>query len=285
MRKTVRVAFSLLLVVTLLSVATTGCRRSKPSGTGASPAGGGESVASMASTPGGVPPTPLTPTLTHPTATPTLSPTAVIPTPTASPVVPTPTASPIAPTLAVETSVPEATPISVVEPSPEESATAAEELTYTVKWGDSLWALAGRFETTVADIASLNGLTNTDFIPVGQVLRIQTVAPAQPGTYFTHVVQRGDCLSVIAERYGTTVEELRRINRIVNPWYIYVGQALQVPSGASQEATSGTRYTVRPGDTLWHVAIRYGTTVWRIRIANNLRNPNLIYPGQVLTIP
>ena len=154
-----------------------------------------------------------------------------------------------------------------------------------MKWGDSLLALARYFDTTVEDIARLNGLTHTDFIRVGQVLRIDAVASAEPAAYLTYVVRRGDCLSAIAQRYGTSVEELRRINQIVNPWYIYVGQTLEIPSAGSQPGSSGTQYVVRPGDTLWHMAIRYGTTVWRISIANNIRNPNLIYPGQVLVIP
>ncbi|MCO1601252.1 LysM peptidoglycan-binding domain-containing protein [Desulfosporosinus nitroreducens] len=44
-------------------------------------------------------------------------------------------------------------------------------------------------------------------------------------------------------------------------------------------------YVVKKGDTVWKIAKRYGTTMQGIILANNLRNPDLIYPGQILFIP
>jgi len=282
MRKSARVSLSLVLLVALLLVSITSCHRAKPSQAPTSVRGGDESAAHGVSAPADTSPTPLTPatspTLVLPTATST-----PLPTPTIA--APTSTASPIPTMLVEETVVPQVTPGAASETPSAEGAGTAEEVIYTVKWGDSLSALAERFDTTIEGIASLNGLANTDFIRVGQVLIIRTVASSEPVTHVTYVVRPGDCLSVVAQRYGTSVEELRRVNQIVNPWFIYVGQTLKIPSEAPQGDLSGTRYVVRPGDTLWHVAIRYGTTVWRIRITNNILNPNLIYPGQVLVVP
>jgi len=285
MASATRVTLSLILSVSLLLGTVVGCSRAKPisaptstpEGT-ATPAGGlGLSSLDLTPSPTAGEPSPVPPS---PTVAPSW-------TPTATPIPATPTASPVpmTPTPEVDEADAAAGAAGATSTPVAEELAAQSEVSYTVRWGDSLWALARVFGTTIDDIAALNGLVDTDFIRVGQALRIHTDVSTQPVPTVEYVVLPGDCLSILAQRFGTSVEELQRTNRIVNPWYIYAGQTLQVPSGTWAAGSGGTRYTVRPGDTLWHVAIRYSTTVWRIRIANNIRNPNLIYPGQVLIIP
>ncbi len=96
----------------------------------------------------------------------------------------------------------------------------------------------------------------------------------------THVVQYGENLSSIAAKYGTTWQELVRINALSNPNIIYQGQSLNVVGGQSV-ATSGY-CVVEYGDTLSSIAAQFGTTVERLASANGISNPNLIYAGQVL---
>lgn len=275
-----RVTLNLIISASLLAVAIGGCSRAKPIPTPAS-------LTEGTSTPGvelAIGALGATPSPTTPVATPTPFAATETPMPTATPVPPTPTATPLPPSPTPEAEDADAAAEPTVA-SPVEDVAVAEELSYTVKWGDSLWALARTFGTTIEDIANRNGLIDTDFIRVGQALRIEVAGSTQPAGTVEYVVQTGDCLSLLAQRFGTSVEELQRANRIVNPWYIYAGQTLEIPSTAVASGATGTHYTVSSGDTLWHVAIRYGTTVWRIRIANNIRNPDLIYPGQVLIIP
>lgn len=111
-----------------------------------------------------------------------------------------------------------------------------------------------------------------------------------------YVVQPGDSLGRIAARYGTTIEEVAAENDIANPNLIHVGMELRVPAaggGASPSgapstppvAASGGAYTVQAGDTLGHVAERYGITTARLQAANGLSNPNALHIGQVLIIP
>ena len=96
----------------------------------------------------------------------------------------------------------------------------------------------------------------------------------------THVVQYGENLSGIAAKYGTTWQDLARINALSNPDIIYQGQALNVV-GEQPVATSGY-CVVEYGDTLSGIAAQFGTTVERLVSANGIGNPNLIYAGQVL---
>ncbi|MDE5909132.1 MAG: LysM peptidoglycan-binding domain-containing protein [Lachnospiraceae bacterium] len=95
-----------------------------------------------------------------------------------------------------------------------------------------------------------------------------------------YTVQPGDSLWLIAQRYGTTVDAIRQLNGLTGT-LIDVGQTLKIPS-------SGTRpyieYTVRPGDTLWLLSRRYGTTVDAIKSLNGLTS-DMLSIGQVLRIP
>lgn len=104
----------------------------------------------------------------------------------------------------------------------------------------------------------------------------------EPSKLTTYTVQAGDTLSGIASKYGTTYQELARINNIANPNVIYPGQVIKINGGTVEKT-----YTVKSGDTLSGIANKYGTT-WQ-NIYNNNRdiigsNPNLIKPGQVLKI-
>jgi lipoprotein-anchoring transpeptidase ErfK/SrfK len=107
-----------------------------------------------------------------------------------------------------------------------------------------------------------------------------------------HVVRRGENLFRIGLRYGLTTYALARANGIANTNRVYVGQRLVIPgrsSTSSPPATSppasGRTYTVRRGDTLSAIAIRYGVSTWALAQANGIRNASFIYVGQVLRIP
>ncbi len=94
--------------------------------------------------------------------------------------------------------------------------------TYTVRRGDTLWAIAGRFGTTVDTLVRLNHIPNPNLIYVGQVLRL----PAPSET--TYTVRPGDTLWAISRRFGTTVNALVERNHIQNPNLIYPGEVLVI---------------------------------------------------------
>ena len=112
-----------------------------------------------------------------------------------------------------------------------------------------------------------------------ETLDVSTSAPVVI-TGQTHVVQYGENLSSIAVQYGTTWQELARINALSSPSIIYAGQTLSVIGGRS--VAKSNYCVVEPGDTLSSIAAQFGTTVERLVSANKITNPNLIYVGQVL---
>ena len=102
--------------------------------------------------------------------------------------------------------------------------------------------------------------------------------PRQPDA--TYIVQRGDTLSALAVRFGTSVDTLQRMNGIRNPNLIHVGQRLSVPGH------NGQGHVVARGDTLGALAAAHGTSVRAIMDANpQIRNRNMIYPGQRIELP
>jgi LysM repeat protein len=173
-------------------------------------------------------------------------------------------------------------------PASETKATGA--VVHVVQWGENLSLIASRYGVTVSAIVQANSLANPNFIYAGQRLTIPGTSsspePAPSGPSTTYAVRAGDTLSAIAYRFGTTVNSLVSLNGLVNPNLIYVGQVLKVPGqGEPSGSTSTCVYTVKSGDNLTRVALKYSTTVWAIAIANNLANPSFIWVGQRLVIP
>ena len=129
------------------------------------------------------------------------------------------------------------------------------------------------------DKALLDGIMSWLSVYDVETLDASTAAPATNVSQ-THIVQYGENLSTIAVQYGTTWQELARINALSNPSIIYAGQTLSVVG--SQSVTTSGYCVVEYGDTLSGIAAQFGTTVERLVSANGISNPNLIYAGQVL---
>ncbi len=142
--------------------------------------------------------------------------------------------------------------------------------TYTVQPGDTLYRIAQKFGTTVAQIKANNGLTSDTVFPNQKLI----ISPSNQNTY---TVQPGDTLFKIAQKFGMTVAQIKANNGLTSD-IVYPNQRLII--SPAQQRT----YKVAPGDTLYVIANKYGVTVNQLKFTNNLSG-NTIFPGQTLIIP
>ena len=96
-----------------------------------------------------------------------------------------------------------------------------------------------------------------------------------------YTVKSGDNLTRIADKYGTTVDEIAELNDIANPSKISINQEIKLPKSKTKYAF----YDVKSGDTLGRIATKYGTTVRKLAQENDISNINEIFVNQELRIP
>ena len=132
--------------------------------------------------------------------------------------------------------------------------------------------------TTLVAVATTTGPPATTTVAVADVPESVTV-------------EKGDSLSKIAKRYGTTVDALVRINDLCDANQIFVGQVvvLEDPEAGADADAAGDRVetaivTVQPGDSLSKIAKRHDTTVEELMALNDIDDPNLLFVGQELLV-
>lgn len=152
------------------------------------------------------------------------------------------------------TTRPSDTPAPVVTPAAQ--STPLPFRRHTVESGDTLSGIAQQYGTTVEDIQSLNDLGNSEILQIGQILLIPAagataIPPTSPppgptpGTVI-HVVQSGETLLGIAQRYGVSMLVIQQMNNITDPETLQVGQQLYIPVGPTATATIGPPPTQTP---------------------------------------
>jgi cell wall-associated NlpC family hydrolase len=157
------------------------------------------------------------------------------------------------------------------------ASASAQENTYTVQPGDSLWKIAKVKNVSIDNLKTWNQLSDNR-IYVNQKLLLN------------YNVKSGDNLWAIARTYGTTVKELKSTNGLTNN-IIRVGQKLIIPA-ANGNATSAsvstaiydtTSYVIQKGDSLSAIGARYNLTVSELKSMNNLTS-NTIIVGNILKL-
>lgn len=151
-------------------------------------------------------------------------------------------------------------------------------LTVYVRAGDTLWAIAREYGTTVEAIVRENRIVDPNRIFAGERLRI--TLPARGSGEEIYTVRRGDTPISIAGKFGVTLSALEDRNGLERGETIYAGDKLSIP-GARM---SGEFYVVRPGDTLFYISRRTGVPIRTLVGINRIKGPDLIYAGEHLKL-
>lgn len=151
-------------------------------------------------------------------------------------------------------------------------------LTVYVRAGDTLWAIAREYGTTVEAIVRENRIADPNRIFAGERLRI--TLPTRGNGEEIYTVRRGDTPISIAGKFGVTLSALEDRNGLERGETIYAGDKLSIP-GARM---SGEFYVVRPGDTLFYISRRTGVPIRTLVGINRIKDPDLIYAGEQLKL-
>jgi membrane-bound lytic murein transglycosylase D len=183
---------------------------------------------------------------------------------------------------------------------------------HKIRRGETVSTIARRYGVSQNAIFQANNLSRRSKIYAGKTLIVpvpndgySSGSKRPPREYQSkgnyYYVRSGDTVWDIARAFGTSSEKIRRLNNLDRRARIHVGQKLQIFENTLASATSSTKtssnkssgstsgksttYKVRKGDTLWEIALKFGTSVSKIRAANGMGRRSRIYPNQRLTIP
>jgi membrane-bound lytic murein transglycosylase D len=174
---------------------------------------------------------------------------------------------------------------------------------YRVKPGDTWWAISKKYNVSVADLQRDNNAGKTKTLKVGQSLRIpgQEVASESASARkwaskrANYLVRQGDTVWSIARHFKIDSATLLKANGLGKASVIKPGQKLFVPDAGSVETKVAqakadavrrdtVNYQVRPGDSLWGIAKRFGVTTAELQSWNKLAKNSHIRPGDRLKV-
>ena len=170
---------------------------------------------------------------------------------------------------------------------PEDRKFAFQKVEHRVQKGENLISIASKYRVLVADLQTINNISNINKLSIGQRLKI----PVKGGLYsnypekIIYSVKTGDTLGHIAEEFNTRASEIRKWNNMGSQSVIYPGQKLSlfVKGQPVKDSPKKNVYIVKTGDSLGKIAKKNSTTVAKIKSWNSMKS-STIYPGQKLTI-
>lgn len=180
------------------------------------------------------------------------------------------------------------TPIEISPAGPDGS------IMHSVQTGQTAWAIAARYDVSLADLLWLNNLSDDAFLKPGDHLIIQLgkdqTPPPTPTPPTTHIVKAGQTLWTIAALYQTSVEDLVWLNNLSGDTIIHPGDELTVHLLPGQTRpptltpTPQVMHRVQAGESLWSIAAHYRLSLGDLLAYNHLSSQAVIHPGDTLFI-
>jgi len=204
----------------------------------------------------------------------------------------------------------------------EEFRESVKEIDYIVKPGENLWTIAQHYQVSLKELSQVNELENAEKLSIGQIIKIplgnkqtddkpkqiENTEKESKGNWVEHIVEYGENISLIAQKYRVPIETICQLNQISPKDYVYPGQRLKIKVSeqsateivpmevaeqnkpiveppSSQVEQESIYYTVKAGDTLWTIAQQYGVSMEGIVAVNYLTNKDILSVGQKLEIP
>lgn len=161
---------------------------------------------------------------------------------------------------------------------------------YLVQIGDTLFAIAQRFGVSIDAILTSNPqITDPNRIFPGQVIGIPSAVIPPPVSGITYIIQQGDTLADIAQRFNVRLNAIITANpQIESPENIFPGQFITIPAGPTPAPIPPPSFTyvIQPGDTLSNLASRFRVNLNQLIAANPaIIDPDRLFPGQIILIP
>ena len=177
-------------------------------------------------------------------------------------------------------------PIELAAPNPDGS------IVHTVLEGHTFWAIAARYEVSIADLYLFNGLNEDSVLNPGDKLVIRLAdgqpPPPTPTPPTTHTVREGESLWSIAATYKTNLDTLLWLNGVTIDHVVYAGDQVKVRLGEGEAPpptpTPQQSHIVRAGDTAFGIALQYGLSLDDLLAFNHLNADALLQIGQELLI-
>ena len=156
-----------------------------------------------------------------------------------------------------------------------------------VKRGETLSEIADRYGTSVNRLMEMNGLRDANDLWAGSRIKV-------PGNVYSgggsgnYTVKAGETLSEIADRYGTSVDRLVRLNGLRDANDLWAGSRIQVPGASARPRVAVNKnaktHQVQPGESLSTIADRYGVSMQRLIAINGISDPNQVMAGSTLVL-
>ena len=174
------------------------------------------------------------------------------------------------------------------EANPFQDTNQINWISHVVESGDSLWALASKYDTEVQIIEQINFLNN-NLLTIGSTLLIPLSKTPTNNfiPYEMHIVSEGDTLWDIANTYNLQVSDLAKMNSIDERSYLQLGQQLTIGNkNIHRNIESKKRtilYSIKQGDNLYKISELFDVTIKSIEEINDFSDDSLM-PGQIIKI-